>query len=381
MLEAPGTRPVLRNAPFIVSQRDLESAVWTRSSRIHASALNGWETLVDAADVPGIHALRDSLPCDISRPSIPLAEFVRFSESVVERRRDVALPWLAGMRFDLATLGGALGEPVLGATRVGTALKRLVDVFVVLQDCTEMTLERDAGEGSGGMASVSYRILDPDIWPRHHDAMFTLGIVAQIIRSGARSLRGGNSCVRECGWDGWDKVEFAFEAEAHQMRGDIAKTLNAPCRFGADTNQIRFPAALLDLALPSERPSNDLSVVNRAIVEHRRTTPLVERLAQVVWRDMNCRPVEQERIAREIGMSSRTMRRKLAEEGRSFQEVLDECRMRQALFEFRTRPDLSIAEIALRLGYAEHSNFTRAFHRWNGVSPQAFRAQMECRTH
>ena len=75
------------------------------------------------------------------------------------------------------------------------------------------------------------------------------------------------------------------------------------------------------------------------------------------------------------------MRRRLAEEGRSFQEVLDECRMRQALFEFRARPDLSIAEIALRLGYAEHSNFTRAFHRWNGVSPQAFRAQLECRPH
>gem|GEM_PF-869677 len=346
-----------------------------RPSQIHASALNGWDALVDADDVPEIHALRDSLPCDISRPSIPLAKFVRFSESVVERRRDVAIPWLAGMRFDLATLGGALGEPVLGATRVGNALKRLVDVFVVLQDCTEMKLERD-GDG-GGMASVNYRILDPDIWPRHYDAMFTLGIVAQLIMRGARSLRPGNDGAR----DGWDKVEFAFEAEAHEMLGDIGKVLNAPCRFGAETNQIRFPAALLDLALPAEHPSNDLSAVNRAIVEHRRRTPLVERLAQVVWRDMNCRPIEQERIAREIGMSSRTMRRKLAEEGSSFQEVLDECRMRQALFEFRTRPDLSIAEIALRLGYAEHSNFTRAFHRWSGVSPQAFRSRIERRAH
>ncbi len=332
------------------------------TSQVHASALNGWDGLVDPADVPEIHALRDQRPCDITRPSIPLAEFVRFSESVVARSRNVAIPWAAGMRFDLGTLGGALGEPVLGAPRVGSALRRLVDLFVVLQDCTEMTLERDED-----MASVSYRILDPDIWPRHHDAMFTLGIVAQILRRGTRGTL--------------DKVEFAFEAEAHEMRGPIGKVLNAPCTFGADTNQIRFPAAQLDLALPVERPSNDLSQVNRAIVEHRRRTPLVERLAQVVWRDMNCRPIEQERIAREIGMSSRTMRRKLAEEGSSFQEVLDECRMRQALFEFRTRPDLSIAEIALRLGYAEHSNFTRAFHRWSGQSPQAWRARMEKTAH
>ena len=334
----------------------------TTASQVHASALNGWDGLVDPAIVPEIHALRDALPCDISRPSIPLAEFVRFSESVVARARDVSIPWAAGMQFDLATLGGALGEPVLGATRVGSALRRLVDLFVVLQDCTEMALDREEG-----MASVSYRILDPDIWPRHHDAMFTLGIVAQILRRGTRGSL--------------DKVEFVFEAEAHEMRGPIGKVLNAPCTFGGDTNQIRFPAALLDLALPVERATNDLSVVNRAIVEHRRRTPLVERLAQVVWRDMNCRPIEQDRIAREIGMSSRTMRRKLADEGSSFQEVLDECRMRQALFEFRTRPDLPIAEIALRLGYAEHSNFTRAFHRWSGVSPQAWRARMDKTAH
>jgi AraC-like DNA-binding protein len=343
----------------------------TTASQVHASALNGWDGLVDPAHIPEIHALRDTRPCDISRPSIPLAEFVRFSETVVARSRDVTIPWAAGMRFDLGTLGGGLAEPVLGATRVGSALRRLVDLFVVLQDCTEMTLEREAG-----MASVSYRILDPDIWPRHHDAMFTLGIVAQIILRGTGRGLGSGS-----GAGSWDKVEFAFEAEAHDMRGPIGKALNAPCSFGGDTNQIRFPAAMLDLALPAPRPSNDLSRINRAIVEHRRRTPLVERLAQVVWRDMNCRPIEQDRIAREIGMSSRTMRRKLADEGSSFQEVLDECRMRQALFEFRTRPDLSIAEIALRLGYAEHSNFTRAFHRWSGVSPQAWRAGMEKTAH
>ena len=340
------------------------SSIRPGASQVHASALNGWDGLVDPAVAQEIHALRDRRPCDISRPSIPLVEFVAFSESVVARSRDGAIPWAAGLRFDLATLGGVLGEPVLGATRVGSAVRRLVDLFVVLQDCTEMTLDRD-----GDMASVSYRILDPDIWPRHQDALFTLGIVAQILRRGAGAM------------GGWDAVEFTFEAEAHAMRADMAKVVQAPCQFGADTNQIRFPAGLLDLALPVDRPSNDLSRVNRAIVEHRRRTPLVERLAQVVWRDMNCRPIEQDRIAREIGMSSRTMRRKLADEGSSFQEVLDECRMRQALFEFRTRPDLSIAEIALRLGYAEHSNFTRAFHRWSGVSPQAWRARMDKTAH
>lgn len=333
------------------------------TSQVHASALAGWSGVVDAADLPDIQALRDQRPDDISRPSIPLAEFVALTEDLARRRRDVALAWNAGLGFDFATLG-ALGDPVLAAPRVGVALRRLVDLFVVLQDCTEMTLTCE-----DDLACVSYRILDPDIWPRHHDAMFTLGIVAAILRR-AGAVQAG-----------WDKIEFAFEADQHSMIGAVGAVVAAPVSFGADANQIRFPASLLDRALPCARAACDARVISRAVVEHRRRLPLVERLAQVLWRDMNCRPIEQDRIAREIGMSSRTMRRKLAEAGASFQDVLDECRMRQALFEFRTRPDLSIAEIALRLGYAEHSNFTRAFHRWAGVSPQVWRTGMQATTH
>lgn len=234
--------------------------------------------------------------------SMPLAEFVRFSEDVVRETRDVAIPWLAGVHYDLASLG-PIGSAVNSAGKVGTALRRLVDYFALLQDCTDIRLERE-----DDMASVSYRILDPDIWPRHHDAMFSLGIIGQIIRRGTRGA--------------WDKIEFAFEAESHEMRGDIGKVLRAPCTFGADSNQIRFPAQMLDLALPQvQGPDADIRGLSGEIVAQRRRTPLVERLAQVVFRDLNTHAIEQERIAREIGMSSRTMRRKLAEEGSSFQQI------------------------------------------------------------
>lgn len=294
--------------------------------------------------------------------SMPLSDFVRFSEDVVRETRDVGIPWLAGVHYDLASLG-PIGTAVNSAGKVGTALRRLVDYFALLQDCTDIRFECE-----DDMASVSYRILDPDIWPRHHDAMFSLGIISQIIKRGTRGS--------------WDKIEFAFEADSHEMRGDIGKVLRAPCTFGADSNLIRFPAQMLDLALPrGVGPDANLKQLSGEMVSLRRRTPLVERLAKVVFRDLNSHTIEQERIAREIGMSSRTMRRKLAEEGSSFQQVLDECRMRQAVFEFRTRPDLSIAQIALRLGYAEHSNFTRAFHRWSGMSPHAYRARLNPTAH
>lgn len=326
---------------------------------VRAEAMQGWETYLPPSD----------LPCadhgTVSPESMPLAEFVRFSEQVVARTRDVAIPWLAGGNYDLAALG-PLGDAINAAGKVGSALRRLVDYFSLLQDCTDIRLGLE-----DDMASVSYRILDPDIWPRHNDAMFTLGIVGQILRRGTSGYPGG----------GWDKIEFAFEADSQEMRGDIGKVVRAPCTFGADSNQIRFPAAMLDLALPAQPGTSDVRLLSRAIVEKRRQTPLVDRLSQMVLRDLNTCGIEQERFAREIGMSSRTMRRKLTEQGSSFQQVLDECRMRQAVFEFRVRPDLSIAQIALRLGYAEHSNFTRAFHRWSGVSPQAYRAKLAATAH
>ncbi|MBU6396457.1 MAG: AraC family transcriptional regulator [Sphingomonadales bacterium] len=327
---------------------------------VRAAAMNGWESFLE--DTAAAPMLGDGPPPD----SMPLAEFVRFSENVVTRTRDVAIPWLAGGTYDLAALG-PLGDAINSAGRVGSALRRLVDYFSLLQDCTDIRLGLE-----DDMASVSYRILDPDIWPRHHDAMFTLGIVSQILKRGTSGRPGGH----------WDKVEFAFEAESHEMRGDIGKVVCAPCTFGADTNQIRFPAALLDLALPTAQPGAvDVCQLTRSIVTKRRETPLVDRLSQMVLRDLNTQAIEQERFAREMGMSSRTLRRKLTEQGSSFQQVLDECRMRQAVFEFRVRPDLSIAQIALRLGYAEHSNFTRAFHRWSGQSPQAYRAQLAGTAH
>lgn len=324
---------------------------------VRAEAMQGWESFLPESDLPCAQ-LGAVAPESVAPQSMPLADFVRFSEQVVARTRDVAIPWLAGGNYDLAGLG-PLGDAINAAGKVGSALRRLVDYFSLLQDCTDIRLGLE-----DDMASVSYRILDPDIWPRHHDAMFTLGIVSQILRRGTRG--------------GWDKIEFAFEAESHEMRGDIGKVVRAPCTFGADSNQIRFPAAMLDLVLPAAAQAGtfDARLLSRSIVEKRRTTPLVDRLSQMVLRDLNTCGIEQERFAREIGMSSRTMRRKLTEQGSSFQHVLDECRMRQAVFEFRVRPDLSIAQIALRLGYAEHSNFTRAFHRWSGVSPQAYRTRL-----
>jgi AraC-like DNA-binding protein len=326
---------------------------------VRASALDGWRSsLRKHGYAPErLDALRAVPPREVRGTSaIPLRDFVGFSESLVRETHDISIPWLVGRNYDLLSLG-TLGDAVRASSTVGLALRRFVDYFELLQDCTDIRLESD-----GQTAALSYRILDPNIWPRHHDAMFSLGILTQIIRAGTG--------------DGWDHVEFLFEAKQSEMVGHVDRLVEAPCSFNADTNMLRFPVRFLDCRLETTLGQAPIREINQAVAAHKRATPLAERLARVVYRDLDRITIDQERVAREVGMSGRTMRRKLASEGSSFQQVLDECRMRQAVFEFQTKPGLSIAQIALRLGYSEHSTFTRAFHRWSGISPQAFRERL-----
>jgi AraC-like DNA-binding protein len=77
-------------------------------------------------------------------------------------------------------------------------------------------------------------------------------------------------------------------------------------------------------------------------------------------------------IAAELGLSPRTLQRKLADSGASFQQVLDAARHALAQDYLRQR-GLSLADIAFLLGYQEQSAFTHAFREWSGMNPGAWR--------
>lgn len=81
-----------------------------------------------------------------------------------------------------------------------------------------------------------------------------------------------------------------------------------------------------------------------------------------------------EAAATDMGMSGRTLRRKLAEEGTTFQRELDAVRQKLAEDYFR-RGGESVTELALGLGFADSSAFAKAFRRWTGVSPTEYQEQ------
>ncbi|MEM6584301.1 MAG: AraC family transcriptional regulator ligand-binding domain-containing protein [Pseudomonadota bacterium] len=78
------------------------------------------------------------------------------------------------------------------------------------------------------------------------------------------------------------------------------------------------------------------------------------------------------RIAAELGMSGRTLQRRLAQDGQSFQSLVDLAR-RDLASQLLRETDYSLAEIAFLTGFAEQSGFTRAFKRWQGQTPRSYR--------
>jgi AraC-like DNA-binding protein len=79
-------------------------------------------------------------------------------------------------------------------------------------------------------------------------------------------------------------------------------------------------------------------------------------------------------VARQLKMSARTLQRRLAEEGSSYQQLLDLAR-KEAASRYLTESTLAIGEVAYLVGFSEPAPFHRAFKRWFGVTPERFRHQ------
>ncbi|KTC39125.1 MAG: AraC family transcriptional regulator [Pseudomonas sp.] len=102
---------------------------------------------------------------------------------------------------------------------------------------------------------------------------------------------------------------------------------------------------------------------------------LGSQLRRLLSRDREHWP-DLENVAQHMHVSPQTLRRHLREEGLSFQELKDELRRDIAIYHLG-RADLSLQQIAEQLGFSEPSAFHRAFKKWTGLTPGAYRARSQ----
>jgi AraC-like DNA-binding protein len=163
---------------------------------------------------------------------------------------------------------------------------------------------------------------------------------------------------------------------AHSPQADLAeydRLFGAPVLFNQPYNQICLPEFMLEV------PVSTANVISRGLAEtecekllaeldhgHDLVTKIRHQLEKM--QAFPTLPV----MANALNSSPRTMNRQLAQLNTSYQHTLDEARREKAI-ELLDNTNFSIEEISINLGYNDPSNFGRAFRRWLGQSPRAYR--------
>lgn len=167
-------------------------------------------------------------------------------------------------------------------------------------------------------------------------------------------------------------AEMAF-AEPKYFQG-FAHLIPGPVRFRQPASRLLFSVNLLDESLLMADAVAARQAVLLCEAELSKLDD-VSTLLSSVRHQMRSRragfPTLTE-LARERHVSPRTLKRQLAAHGTSFQRILDELR-RDCAVDLLESEAMTIEHIAERLGYSDASNFNRAFQRWLGMSPRAFR--------
>ncbi len=157
---------------------------------------------------------------------------------------------------------------------------------------------------------------------------------------------------------------------------EIERLLGCKVQTRSSKNAVAFPASALDKPVPT---ANRLlyrllgSYLERVKTAHSQS--IVDRVESYIRGSLSSGNCSIERCSEKVGMSVRTLQARLAGDGARFSELVEAQRERLAKSHLAQR-NLTLDEIADRLGYGEQTSFGRAFKRWTGVTPQQYRASV-----
>lgn len=168
-------------------------------------------------------------------------------------------------------------------------------------------------------------------------------------------------------------AEFAYREPVYSEEYRVMYSENL--RFDAPRTMLVFNKSFLELAvIQSERHARDFirGAPANIVLKYKNTTGLAARIRRHLRAAARSRWLDFESLSALLQMSPSTLRRRLEEEGQSFQVIKDDLRRDMALNSL-CHTDKSMTEISVELGFAEVSAFHRAFRKWTGQKPGDYR--------
>ncbi len=158
-------------------------------------------------------------------------------------------------------------------------------------------------------------------------------------------------------------------------RSDSSRVYQAPIRYDAPHIGLCFEARWLALPVVQNRQSLQEFLAGapaNLLIRYRDASSVSERIRRLLQRRLDSVLPSLQAVGELMAMTPQTLRRRLREEGHGFQALKDALR-RDTAIACLALPDLTLIDIANRVGFSEASTFCRAFKKWTGVAPGEYR--------
>ncbi|MDH5752229.1 MAG: AraC family transcriptional regulator [Deltaproteobacteria bacterium] len=177
------------------------------------------------------------------------------------------------------------------------------------------------------------------------------------------------------------KLQKVRISDASEQRSRAYRQFfNVPVETGHLHNELVLDAK--DYLLPNQRTEIDPNLdtvlqrlLEPALASLTRPSPLKQQFFEVIQGLLLSGAPTIKDVASSMGMSQRTLQRKLADQGITFTDMLSESRVELAR-SYLDQPHLNITDIALLLGFSETGSFTRIFRKWQGLTPTEYRRNL-----
>lgn len=284
----------------------------------------------------------------------PVSGMTRLWQTAVDMTGNPAIGLIVAEQVQPASLH-ALGLSVLASETLHDALQRIARYSRIVSNAAEVGIL--PGEN---LVRVELRIPDHGVGLAHEafDAF-----IGHMVKMGRMLTQRDVS-----------PVAIDFVRPAPDDITPYEAFFRCQLNFGMPGYCIHFNPEYLYEPLPSANPAlaqlNDQVIVDYlARFEKGRISDQVRSL--LIQRLPSGEP-PQDDIARALNLSTRSLQRRLADEGMSYKQLLDSTR-RELACGYLKKHDISLGEITYLLGFSDQSNFTRAFKRWLGQAPGEYR--------
>ena len=249
-----------------------------------------------------------------------------------------------------------LVHAVLGCKNLAQSMDRSLRFYGLILDDIAGTLVRTPKE-----ATVVLRQRSPGLAPRvfGHEVLLMLlhGVACWLVGRRIPILR----------------AQFSYAEPAHSAEYRLMYCTELA--FSMPETSITFAADYLDLPIvQNERSVKEFlrTAPESILVKYKNGSSLTARIRRRLRQTLPGEVPDFETLAAELNMTTATLRRRLHEEGASYQGIKDQLR-RDLAIGYLSHSGRSVMDIALELGFSERSAFHRAFRKWTGASPGEFR--------